>query len=87
MRRNCALLDPLTHISGERIGRDDPDDDHVLDLAMNAKARFIVTRDSKLLNLPPSIRARLDDNGMTVIRDDVFCGFVREQFLADEEYR
>jgi hypothetical protein len=42
---------------------------------------MLCARDSAILNLPPSVRKRLDDRGVTVMRDDVFCGFVREQFL------
>jgi hypothetical protein len=42
---------------------------------------MLCARDSAILNLPPSVRKLLDDRGVTVMRDDVFCGFVREQFL------
>ncbi len=45
-----ALLEPLVDISGEKIGCADPDDDHILELAIKAKARFIVARDNAILN-------------------------------------
>ncbi len=76
-----AFLEPLVDISGEKIGCADPDDDHILELAIKAKARFIVARDNAILNLQPLVRKLLDDHGVTVMRNDVFCGFVREQFL------
>jgi hypothetical protein len=80
-RQDGCLLDPLVNISGETIGCEDPNDDHILEVAIKAKAHFVVTRDNDILHLPPSVRDHLSANGVMVVSDDAFCGFVREQFL------
>lgn len=53
IEERATLIDPLpAHYRYER----DPDDEHVLNLAIEAKAQYIITRDTDLLDLMDNSR-------------------------------
>ena len=73
-----TLLSDIAHVvedrGGERIVRDDPDDDKFFHLAVIAEARYIVSRDSHLLSVK-------EYQGVRVLRPEVFLSALRKGVL------
>lgn len=62
-------------IQHQRMGCDDEDDDHLLELAVTANADFLISEDKAVYELPRHVHEYIARNGVRVIRA---AGFASE---------
>jgi putative PIN family toxin of toxin-antitoxin system len=80
---NIDAIIPLRH---QRMGCADPDDDYLFELAMEADASFIVTRDKSLLSPAEPLRAALLTAAIRVVDDVTFLEYLRRHLFSPLAY-
>jgi putative PIN family toxin of toxin-antitoxin system len=76
VRLLCALA-KVVSIKHQVMGCTDANDDPVLETAVTGAASVIVTRDAKLLNLPPHVDAYFRTRGIDIETPADFCRRLR----------